>query len=118
MIGADVTLPEITAIVADWADRYPWVKCVVLFGSRVRGDHRPDSDLDLWTWTEFEDEQPEWLDDYWSGIPALQERLGMVVHPCNASDLDLEPQFHAGQVIHRDRKVRCIVIPRSPYRSD
>ena len=39
MTTPGLTLPEIAAIVADWADRYPWVKCVVLFGSCVRGDH-------------------------------------------------------------------------------
>lgn len=30
-----------------WAGRQPLVGRVWLFGSRVRGDHRPDSDLDV-----------------------------------------------------------------------
>jgi hypothetical protein len=30
-----------------WARRHPEIKAVYLYGSRARGDHRPDSDIDL-----------------------------------------------------------------------
>ena len=50
-LSGDAALPagltELAGIVADWADGCPGVGRVFLFGSRVRGDHRPDSDLDI-----------------------------------------------------------------------
>ncbi|PLV12579.1 hypothetical protein CXG53_25205 [Pseudomonas guariconensis] len=33
--------------VANWASTEPLIQKVYLFGSRVRGDHHPDSDLDV-----------------------------------------------------------------------
>ncbi|GGJ04563.1 nucleotidyltransferase domain-containing protein [Neoroseomonas lacus] len=42
--------PPIEAILsaeADWARLEPLIRFVWLFGSRARGDHRPDSDIDL-----------------------------------------------------------------------
>ena len=46
-VASPPSLTELAGIVADWADGCPGVERVFLFGSRVRGDHRPDSDLDL-----------------------------------------------------------------------
>lgn len=50
----ELTINAIAAVVAPIARRYP-VERVVLFGSRARGDHRPDSDVDLhvtWDYTD------------------------------------------------------------------
>jgi predicted nucleotidyltransferase len=33
--------------IVEWARRHRLIKRVYLFGSRARGDHRPDSDIDL-----------------------------------------------------------------------
>jgi predicted nucleotidyltransferase len=44
---ADLTVEEIARTVGTIASKYPVIK-VVLFGSRARGDHRPDSDVDLY----------------------------------------------------------------------
>lgn len=35
-----------------WAARRPWLLHVVVFGSRVRGGYRPDSDLDVFVRTD------------------------------------------------------------------
>ena len=40
-------LIALATIVADWAEPAPGLRRVFLFGSRVRGDHRADSDVDL-----------------------------------------------------------------------
>jgi predicted nucleotidyltransferase len=40
-------LPALASILADWLEPAPKVPTVYLFGSRVRGDHRPDSDIDV-----------------------------------------------------------------------
>ena len=44
-------LRTLAEIVAQWADKTPGLRVVYLFGSRVRGDHRPDSDVDLCIFT-------------------------------------------------------------------
>lgn len=40
-------LRKIARVVSTWAHRKPLVKRVFLFGSRVRGDHAPESDIDI-----------------------------------------------------------------------
>jgi predicted nucleotidyltransferase len=40
-------LPQIANVVSTWARTKPLVKRVYLFGSRVRGDHGPGSDIDI-----------------------------------------------------------------------
>lgn len=40
-------LPEVASVVSAWARGKPLVKRVYLFGSRVRKDHSPDSDIDI-----------------------------------------------------------------------
>jgi predicted nucleotidyltransferase len=40
-------LPEIERVVSTWASGKPLVKRVYVFGSRVRGDHQPSSDIDI-----------------------------------------------------------------------
>lgn len=40
-------LPRLAEAVAAWADGQPHVWRACIFGSRVRGDHRPGSDLDV-----------------------------------------------------------------------
>jgi uncharacterized protein len=40
-------LSQIARLVSWWARGKPLVKRVYLFGSRIRGDHGPDSDVDI-----------------------------------------------------------------------
>lgn len=40
-------LPQIQSVVSTWARSKPLIKRVYLFGSRVRGDHKPTSDIDI-----------------------------------------------------------------------
>ena len=47
MAAKELSLAEIADIIDRWVQPVPGVKEVYLFGSRVRGDHRPDSDIDL-----------------------------------------------------------------------
>lgn len=44
---ADLDLREASERLKAWAARTPEVEYLAVFGSRVRGDHRPDSDLDI-----------------------------------------------------------------------
>lgn len=38
---------EVAKVISAWAREKPLIKRIHLFGSRVRGDHRPDSDIDI-----------------------------------------------------------------------
>jgi predicted nucleotidyltransferase len=40
-------LNDLAEIVVRWVDAVPGVSAVYIFGSRVRGDHRPASDVDI-----------------------------------------------------------------------
>ena len=41
-------LTDFTENVRAWAESIPEIKSVILFGSRARGDNRPDSDWDIY----------------------------------------------------------------------
>jgi predicted nucleotidyltransferase len=40
-------IEHLAQILDDWVAPTPTIPSVYLFGSRVRGDHRPDSDVDV-----------------------------------------------------------------------
>jgi predicted nucleotidyltransferase len=40
-------LPQIRALLSTWAAKKPLINRLWLFGSRVREEHRPESDLDI-----------------------------------------------------------------------
>jgi predicted nucleotidyltransferase len=40
-------LRQLAEVIAEWCEPVTGLEHVYLFGSRVRGDHRPDSDVDL-----------------------------------------------------------------------
>lgn len=40
-------LQELATILSDWLEGGPAVPAIYVFGSRVRGDHRVDSDVDI-----------------------------------------------------------------------
>ena len=45
--GPTDDLKSLANVIAQWADQRPAIEQVYIFGSRVRGDARPDSDLDI-----------------------------------------------------------------------
>lgn len=75
--------PDLTAlasILADWIDPAPNVPAVYLFGSRVRGDHRPESDVDvrvfLNEWRDLQETDVRWwTDENATDFVALKARL-------------------------------------------
>ncbi|WP_373504721.1 nucleotidyltransferase domain-containing protein [Aestuariivirga sp.] len=44
-------LLKAVSVLADWAAALPEIETLIVYGSRVRGDNRPDSDLDIVIWT-------------------------------------------------------------------
>jgi hypothetical protein len=64
MMGVTAELEALAEILAQWVDEIPGVPAVYLFGSRVRGDHRPDSDVDVRLYLdEWFPNTPNWSED-------------------------------------------------------
>jgi len=72
-------LRALAEILADWMEPAPGIPAVYLFGSRVRGDHRPDSDVDvrlfLDEWNVCHRTREWWEAQNESGFAALKSRL-------------------------------------------
>ena len=72
-------LRALAEILADWVEPAPCIPAVHLFGSRVRGDHRPDSDVDvrllLNEWNVCMDTAQWWLEQNRTNYDALRARL-------------------------------------------
>jgi Polymerase beta, Nucleotidyltransferase len=60
-------LRALAEILADWIEPAPGVPVIYLFGSRARGDHRPDSDVDgrlfLDEWRDVTMADMKWWDE-------------------------------------------------------
>ena len=111
MTNVDNHLKQLARIVADWAADKPIT--VFLFGSRVRGDHRSDSDVDVFVqfgemtqgtavwWTEQNSED----------FAGLKARLPGTLKILDAN-APLAPSVMKSKVVHRDRNVVCVLLPR------
>lgn len=112
-------LRQLTNIIADWASPAPSAN-FYLFGSRVRGDHKPESDVDLYVeWIGFDDGAIDWwtnqnADDFKS----LKDRLPGPLKILEANDPIGETIKCVGRhdPFFRDRNVDCVCLP--PTQSD
>ncbi len=103
----------LAAALADWSAET--TSKIYLFGSRVRGDHRTDSDVDVVIrFGEATDGDVEW----WSaanaeGFASINARLPGPLRILENNDL-LADRIVKGEPIHRDRNVACIWMPPKP----
>lgn len=113
-------LSELARIVADWAAPAAAVE-VYIFGSRVRGDHSPDSDVDIYihyrTDLGVDDETVAWHDrqqssSYADLCPLLPGPLGGNGRQTLCPGDVLVRSVLAGKVIYTDRSVRCVLLPK------
>lgn len=76
---ADITLEEIIAKLREIAPaiKAAGVTRLYLFGSRARGDARPDSDLDLLVETTSREESPQF--DYFKVLHLIEGEIGLQV---------------------------------------
>jgi predicted nucleotidyltransferase len=87
---AAIELQALASTVAKWVDEVPGVPAVYLFGSRVRGDHRPDSDVDIRLYL------PDWVLDNATGFWWLQQ---------NQTDFsELKAQLPGPLSMHREAR--------------
>jgi hypothetical protein len=119
-----VTLNETAVVVSRWAATEPLIRRAYLFGSRVKGTARPDSDLDVaivheidpalrgigetlrldrqFTW---EDHSPRWRDDLGKLLPMPLDLNGM-----ETGTAVLRPALKAARLCVYQRG-RCSVKP-------
>ena len=118
MVSAvDPALKTLAGLVADWVDDVPYLRRVYLFGSRVRGDHRPDSDVDIGIdLTDLDVTNSETV-DWWieQNQTNFQTLRSAIPYPVGISRSDYNgadwPSIRAGKTVHRDRKCVCVWTP-------
>lgn len=116
-------LPDLARIVADWAAPATGAK-IFIFGSRVRGDHTPGSDVDIYIHYRV-DGKIDAATATWHGrqqsssyadlLPLLPGPLGEKGRETLCpDDLETVGRILAGPVVHKDRSVRCVHLPPKP----
>ena len=101
----------LAAILADWAATARGAQ-IYLYGSRVRGDHRPDSDVDIAVqWGRVsEAERSWWSENNWDLFEKIGARLPGKLEVLEFGD-PLRSQIFAAPVVYRDRNVICVMMP-------
>ena len=107
-------LPVLASILADWAADAPGVK-LYLFGSRVRGDHRANSDVDVSVqWLAVGDADMAWWQTNNAELFAtIDARLPGKLQILEEND-PVTLKVRAALVVHQDRNVFCVLMPRKP----
>jgi predicted nucleotidyltransferase len=125
----DDGLDALAEILASWIDPVPGIQELYLFGSRVRGDHRPDSDVDVRLYPEewtFADPFTAkwWTEQNESDFAELRAQLpgpldlGRDRMNCLGNVVDPAIVEARRNPILRHRKVVCLVTPPKPRTVD
>ncbi len=107
-----MTKQEIAQAVRLWAAEKSLVRRVYLFGSRARGDHRPDSDVDLAVMCRMDPKiRAEFGDDHWQARywfwhdyePAWRDQLSQLFPvPVDLQALDRDTTRRVRPAVKRD----------------
>jgi predicted nucleotidyltransferase len=117
----DNELRALAEIIAKWIEPATGLKQVYLFGSRVRGDHRPDSDVDLRIF--MEEWEPDeaaarwWMDQNANDFAELKARLPgpLALHRDTPDLADVAIRAAANDPVLRVGKVVCVRTPPKKY---
>lgn len=105
-------LKTLAAILADWAAPAKTVT-IYLYGSRVRGDHTSDSDVDIWPdWAGSDAEVNWWMENNQNDFVDINGKLPGKLHVLPPND-PVKEKVRFGPVILTDRNVRCVLLPRA-----
>ena len=113
--GTSQEVRDLAKLIADWSAPAPDFT-FYLFGSRARGDHRPDSDVDLHYVLPLKPTPGSAM--WWTGqnsddCASLRKLLpGPIKWLEQHAPLRLEVE--QGKVVHRDRNVVCVWMPPKP----
>jgi predicted nucleotidyltransferase len=111
----DKPLKALVQVLVDWAAGK--TATVYLFGSRVRGDHRPDSDVDIAVGLEFADNETHqwWMQNHGNEFECLKSQLRTRLH---IHDPDDDPEVlrwvKSGQVVYKKENVVCVRLAPRP----
>jgi predicted nucleotidyltransferase len=112
MIKVNDKLKHLARTLADWAADKSVT--IFLFGSRVRGDHRPDSDVDIFV--QFGDMTKGtavwWTEQNSEDFASLKGRLPGPLKILDAN-APLVLSVKKAEVVYRDRNVVCVLLPRA-----
>lgn len=109
-------LRELASALADWAAGASGAT-IYLFGSRVRGDHRPDSDVDVYVhWTSVNDELLFWwTENNEDKFAKVNAQLPGALQILERDDPLADKIREAGtRPKHQDRNVLCVSLPPKP----
>lgn len=118
MVGAE--LQSLAAIIDEWVRDILGIHEVYLFGSRVRGDHRPDSDVDLRLlvaeWKPDDQTVDWWTNQNETHFAELKSKLpGPLAIHCESSDAaDAAIREGKKKPMLRIGKVVCVWTPPKP----
>jgi predicted nucleotidyltransferase len=110
-------LPSLAGIIAEWVEYVPGIGAVYLFGSRVRGDHRPDSDVDLrlyiQDWQADRETTAWWTQQDQTEFADLKARLPgpLAIHRERTDDADNAIKTGMANPVLRVGKVVCVWTP-------
>ena len=110
-------LLRLASVIADWASEARRAE-VYLYGSRVRGDHEPDSDVDLCFAFPVRDPaiMAWWELNQLTRFALLELKLGERLHALPLQDPMAEQvrraAFDPARIAHRDRNVTCVWLAR------
>ncbi|WP_170827035.1 nucleotidyltransferase domain-containing protein [Magnetovibrio blakemorei] len=111
------SLERLATIVAEWAEQFPILKTVYIFGSHVRGDHHAESDFDVAL--EFDllagsSEETPFDKELISGCAGLKALLpsGIKLQVTKDSDDAAWPNIRAGECVFTTGKTQCVITPR------
>jgi predicted nucleotidyltransferase len=117
IVVVDPELARLASVIADWASEVRRAE-VYLYGSRVRGDHEPDSDVDLCFAFPVRDPaiMAWWELNQLTRFALLELKLGERVHARPLKDPVAvqvrRAAFDFERVAHRDRNVTCVWLPK------
>jgi hypothetical protein len=118
-------LRHLAETLAQWADKTPGLRVVHLFGSRVRGDHQPDSDVDLCIFpNELADDNETtswWTGQNTSSFGGLKSKLRAAgvhgrlhVHRDPFDEVTAAISRGEAKCVLTVRKVCCLLMPPKP----
>ena len=116
-------LIALARVLREWIEPAPGVPVVYLFGSRVRGDHRPDSDVDVRVFPSTfkgDDATSDWWDRENDTCHAeLKAKLpGPLALHRDATD-GADPDILTGRQVYKDGRVVCVwTPPREPKETE
>jgi predicted nucleotidyltransferase len=112
-------LSDLAEILADWIKPAPGVPAIYLFGSRVRGDHRPDSDVDvrlfLDEWKSVCDATMRWWNEQnETDFAAVKARLPgpLAIHREQSDEADAAIRKGRESPVLTVERVVCVWTPR------